>query len=159
MPQELAAAGPVQGVYWLPALDHEGDLLAMDLPAWREALRVRVKSLFHTMRTLYEQIAAAGNVPGFGDAARRTARIRRSRSGRTARWSGRWDDQDLQAGDGQTFSSRQSISNRDAMRRHLPRFLSRRLCAIPARSRSATKKASAGPSACRNNPPRMASRA
>ncbi|HLY16395.1 MAG TPA: SDR family oxidoreductase [Bryobacteraceae bacterium] len=49
---------PVQGVYWLPALDHEGDLRQMDLTAWREALRVRVKSLYGTMRALYEQIAA-----------------------------------------------------------------------------------------------------
>jgi NAD(P)-dependent dehydrogenase (short-subunit alcohol dehydrogenase family) len=53
-------AGPVQGVYWLPALDHEGGLLKMDLPAWREALRLRVKLLFTTMRTLYEQIAQPG---------------------------------------------------------------------------------------------------
>jgi len=49
--------GSVQGVYWLPALDHEGNLSAMDLPTWREALRVRVKSLYTTMRGLYEQIA------------------------------------------------------------------------------------------------------
>lgn len=53
-------AGPVQGVYWLPALDHEGSLLKMDLPAWREALRLRAKLLFTTMRTLYEQIAEPG---------------------------------------------------------------------------------------------------
>ncbi len=50
---------PVHGVYWLPALDPEGDLRGLDLPAWREALRVRVKSLYSTMRALYEQIAAA----------------------------------------------------------------------------------------------------
>jgi NAD(P)-dependent dehydrogenase (short-subunit alcohol dehydrogenase family) len=51
-------AGPVHGVYWLPALDHEGSLRDMDLAAWREALRVRVKSFYTTMRGLYEQIAA-----------------------------------------------------------------------------------------------------
>ena len=51
-------AGPVHGVYWLPALDHEGSLREMDLAAWREALRVRVKSLYTTMRAFYEQIAA-----------------------------------------------------------------------------------------------------
>jgi acyl transferase domain-containing protein len=51
-------AGPVHGVYWLPALDHEGSLREMDLAGWREALRVRVKSLYTTMRALYEQIAA-----------------------------------------------------------------------------------------------------
>jgi len=54
------AAGPIQGVYWLSALDSEGDLNAMSLASWHEALRVRVKSLYATMRSLYEQIAAPG---------------------------------------------------------------------------------------------------
>jgi NAD(P)-dependent dehydrogenase (short-subunit alcohol dehydrogenase family) len=54
------AAGPVHGIYWLPALDSEGSLLDMNVDTWREALRVRVKSLYHTMRTLYEQIAKPG---------------------------------------------------------------------------------------------------
>jgi len=56
------AAGSVHGVYWLPALDSEGDLKdkAMDLARWHEALRVRIKSLYTTMRTLYEQIASPG---------------------------------------------------------------------------------------------------
>ncbi|MFZ0772104.1 MAG: SDR family NAD(P)-dependent oxidoreductase [Candidatus Sulfotelmatobacter sp.] len=52
------AAGPVHGVYWLPALDTEGSLGDMDLVGWQEALRVRVKSLYASMRILYEQIAA-----------------------------------------------------------------------------------------------------
>ncbi len=51
------AAGPIDGVYWLPALDNEGALSSMNLDSWHEALRVRVKSLYATMRTLYEQIA------------------------------------------------------------------------------------------------------
>jgi NAD(P)-dependent dehydrogenase (short-subunit alcohol dehydrogenase family) len=51
------AAGPVQGVYWLSALDHEGSLNGMEPATWHEALRVRVKSLYTTMRLLYEQIA------------------------------------------------------------------------------------------------------
>ena len=54
------AAGPVHGVYWLPALDNEGDLITMNLASWHEALRVRVKSLYATMRILFEQIAAPG---------------------------------------------------------------------------------------------------
>jgi len=54
------AAGPIHGVYWLPALDNEGDLRNMDLATWHEALRVRVKSLYTTMRILYEQISAEG---------------------------------------------------------------------------------------------------
>jgi len=54
------AAGPVHGVYWLPGLDNEGDLRDMDLARWHEVLRVRVKSLYATMRSLYEQVAAPG---------------------------------------------------------------------------------------------------
>jgi acyl transferase domain-containing protein/NAD(P)-dependent dehydrogenase (short-subunit alcohol dehydrogenase family)/acyl carrier protein len=54
------AAGPVHGVYWLPALDNEGDLSGMDLAGWHEALQVRVKLLYATMRILHEQIAAPG---------------------------------------------------------------------------------------------------
>ncbi len=57
---EWIATGPVQGVYWLPALDNEGSLMAMDLAGWREALRVRVKLFYHTMRALYEQVFAPG---------------------------------------------------------------------------------------------------
>ncbi len=57
---EWSAAAPVQGVYWLPALDAEGDLAAMDLAAWREALRLRVKLLCAAMRALYEQVASPG---------------------------------------------------------------------------------------------------
>ncbi len=46
----FVAGGPVDGVYWLTALDPEGPLDAMDLAAWREALRVRVKLLYTTVR-------------------------------------------------------------------------------------------------------------
>ncbi len=53
-------AGPIQGVYWLPALDNEGPLSDMYLDTWHEALRVRIKSLYVTMRTLYEQVAKPG---------------------------------------------------------------------------------------------------
>ena len=56
--QSWLSAGPVHGVYWLPALDYEGSLNDMDLAAWREALRVRVKALYATMRLLYEQVAS-----------------------------------------------------------------------------------------------------
>ena len=41
---------PLTGVYWLPALDDEGSMDAMDLAGWREALRRRVvalHALFH----------------------------------------------------------------------------------------------------------------
>jgi NAD(P)-dependent dehydrogenase (short-subunit alcohol dehydrogenase family) len=46
--------GPIAGVYWLPALDAEGDLAELDAAAWHEALRRRVKSLYSTMRQLYD---------------------------------------------------------------------------------------------------------
>ena len=52
--------GPVDGVYWLPALDNEGDLRKLDLATWHEDLRIRVKSLYVTMRALYEQIGRPG---------------------------------------------------------------------------------------------------
>ena len=58
--KDWLAAGPVHGVYWLPALDNEGNLSEMDLATWHEAIRVRVKSLYTTMRTLYDQIAPPG---------------------------------------------------------------------------------------------------
>ena len=54
------AAGPVQGVYWLPALDHERDLRELDSAAWHEDVSVRVKSFYVTMRTLYEHVARTG---------------------------------------------------------------------------------------------------
>jgi acyl transferase domain-containing protein len=54
------AAGSVHGVYWLPALDNEGDIRDMDLASWHEAQRLRIKSLYATMRILYEQVAAPG---------------------------------------------------------------------------------------------------
>ncbi|HUK14965.1 MAG TPA: SDR family NAD(P)-dependent oxidoreductase [Bryobacteraceae bacterium] len=55
--QKWLATGPVQGVYWLPALHHEGDVRAMDPATWHEALRVRAKLLYTTARVLYQQIA------------------------------------------------------------------------------------------------------
>ncbi len=56
---EWRGEAPVTGVYWLPALDDEGSLFEMDLDGWREALRVRVKLLYATMRALYEQVNTA----------------------------------------------------------------------------------------------------
>ena len=56
----FAADGPVQGVYWLPALDLEAPIEDMDLAAWREALRMRVKLLYATMRHLYDSVGEAG---------------------------------------------------------------------------------------------------
>ena len=52
--------GGVDGVYWLPALDVEAPLEQMDLGAWREALRVRAKLLYRTLRHLYELVGEPG---------------------------------------------------------------------------------------------------
>jgi len=52
---DVLAAGGVQGVYWLPALDDEGPLDKLDLGGWRAALRRRVGNLYTTMRRLYAQ--------------------------------------------------------------------------------------------------------
>ena len=52
--------GAIHGVYWLPALDAEPPLLTLDLAAFREANRVRVKALHATMRVLYDAIEAKG---------------------------------------------------------------------------------------------------
>ena len=54
------AGGPIHGVFWLPALDFEGTLRDMTPAQWHEAVRVRVKLLYATMRALYEQIAMHG---------------------------------------------------------------------------------------------------
>jgi acyl transferase domain-containing protein/acyl carrier protein len=48
------AEGPIAGVYWLPALDDDGDLADYDLDRWRESLRRRVKALYTTMRELFD---------------------------------------------------------------------------------------------------------
>jgi len=52
--------GPIQGVYWLPALDIEPPLEEMNLDEWRELNRVRVKNLYVTMRALYESVDRPG---------------------------------------------------------------------------------------------------
>jgi len=52
--------GAVNGVFWLPALDNEGDLRKLDSNSWRDAVRVRVKLLYTTMRALYEHVGRPG---------------------------------------------------------------------------------------------------
>jgi acyl transferase domain-containing protein/NAD(P)-dependent dehydrogenase (short-subunit alcohol dehydrogenase family)/acyl carrier protein len=58
--EEYKAQGPIQGVYWLPALDHEGAISQMDLAAWRKATGLRVKMLYSVMRSLYDQVGPQG---------------------------------------------------------------------------------------------------
>jgi len=57
------AAGPIQGIYWLPALDAVkagNDTADMSYGEWREALRVRAKLMFAAMRALYDQLGHPG---------------------------------------------------------------------------------------------------
>jgi NAD(P)-dependent dehydrogenase (short-subunit alcohol dehydrogenase family) len=67
------AEGPVDGIYWLPALDDEGSLDEMDLPRWREALRRRVKNLYAVSHRVFDQapflVAATrlGGLHGYED--------------------------------------------------------------------------------------------
>jgi NAD(P)-dependent dehydrogenase (short-subunit alcohol dehydrogenase family) len=58
--ESWSTSAPVQGVYWLPALDDEGSVANMDLSAWREKLQARVKALYVVMRKLYAQVAGPG---------------------------------------------------------------------------------------------------
>ncbi|MCB0244703.1 MAG: beta-ketoacyl synthase, partial [Anaerolineae bacterium] len=57
---DYQAEGPVQGVYWLAALDVEPGIEEMDLDGWREENRIRVKNLYTAMRALYESVAGPG---------------------------------------------------------------------------------------------------
>ncbi len=60
LPERIAewlAKGPIDGVYWLPALDREAPIEKLDLKSWRAALEVRVKLLYETLRALYEPLA------------------------------------------------------------------------------------------------------
>jgi acyl transferase domain-containing protein/acyl carrier protein len=48
------ADAAIDGVYWLAALDEEEPLAELTLDTWREALRIRVKNLYATMRRLVQ---------------------------------------------------------------------------------------------------------
>jgi acyl transferase domain-containing protein/NAD(P)-dependent dehydrogenase (short-subunit alcohol dehydrogenase family)/acyl carrier protein len=54
------AEGPIQGVYWLPALDSQPEISEMTYTQWREATRVRAKLLFAAMQALYEHVSSPG---------------------------------------------------------------------------------------------------
>jgi acyl carrier protein/NAD(P)-dependent dehydrogenase (short-subunit alcohol dehydrogenase family) len=54
------ATGPVHGVYWLSALDEEATIAEMNLEQWRAETHARVKLLYHTMRSLYNDIGEKG---------------------------------------------------------------------------------------------------
>ena len=148
------AAGPVQGVYWLPALDDEGPISEMDLATWREALRVRVKSLYVTMQAL---VRADREAPGtfLVSATRLGGQHGYDESGavRAAGWCRRRLHQDVQAGAPGRPGQSASISSLDRDRRQGCRRIHRRkLCAIREQSRSATRTGCAGRSDCRNSP-------
>ncbi|MFN2130483.1 MAG: SDR family NAD(P)-dependent oxidoreductase, partial [Anaerolineae bacterium] len=70
--EEWLAEGPVDGVYFLTALDVEPPLSEMDLPRWRAEQERRVKALYTLMRALPEEtflISATrlGGLHGYGE--------------------------------------------------------------------------------------------
>ncbi|MCC6169530.1 MAG: SDR family NAD(P)-dependent oxidoreductase, partial [Caldilineaceae bacterium] len=76
--QAWLAEGPIQGVYWLSALDVEPTPEAMDAATWHDLNRVRIKYFYTTMRALYGSVRGAGRfliaatrlggMHGYGDA-------------------------------------------------------------------------------------------
>ena len=132
------ADGPIHGVYWLAALDHEGALDEMDLAAWREANRVRVKLLYATMRRLYDQISGPGTF--LVTATRLGGRHGYDEAGAYAPLGG------AVTGFAKAFARERPDALVKAVDfdrptppdRTSPRCSSRRRCTIPARSRSAT---------------------
>ena len=76
-----AVTGPVHGVYWLPALDPEGKPARYGSGRLaRGSARARQVAVHHHARALRTD-CRAGHIPGFGDTARRAARLRRGRRG------------------------------------------------------------------------------
>jgi NAD(P)-dependent dehydrogenase (short-subunit alcohol dehydrogenase family) len=53
--------GPVNGVYWLPALDAHAPIAEMDQELWRQSIHIRVKQLYTTMRALNNQVQETGS--------------------------------------------------------------------------------------------------
>jgi len=49
--------GPIRGVYWLAGLDQEDAIADLSADAWAQAIHVRAKLFFATMRALYGQIS------------------------------------------------------------------------------------------------------
>jgi NAD(P)-dependent dehydrogenase (short-subunit alcohol dehydrogenase family) len=55
-----SAAGPVHGLYWLPALDAPGDLARLSAGERQEAVRARVKLFFTALGSLYAPLGEPG---------------------------------------------------------------------------------------------------
>ena len=108
---------------------------------------MRLKSLYSTMRTLFEQIAKPGTFlvsatrlggqHGYDEAGRR----------RSTGWRGHGIHQDLQTGTARSARSRQLTSESMPLQKNSPNYCSMKLSAIPARLRSATRMDCVGRSA------------
>ena len=136
---EWSATGPIQGVYWLPALDEEGPLAALEPGEAAEALRVRVKLLAVTMRALtgggfLVSGTRLGGRHGY-DAPGATSALGGAVTGFTKALARERPGALVKAVD---FASGGSRGRRS------PTSSSRRRCATPARSRSATPTSCAG---------------
>ncbi|MDJ0698511.1 MAG: SDR family NAD(P)-dependent oxidoreductase [Woeseiaceae bacterium] len=51
-----AEKGPIDGVYWLPALDAHDGIETMDEATWQQAVDGRIKSLYEAVRPIYETL-------------------------------------------------------------------------------------------------------
>ena len=69
------AAGPVQGVYWLPALDDEGSLSQMDLDRLERSSAGACQIALYCHAPVVRAGCGAGYLPDLGGAPRRTARL------------------------------------------------------------------------------------
>jgi acyl transferase domain-containing protein/NAD(P)-dependent dehydrogenase (short-subunit alcohol dehydrogenase family)/acyl carrier protein len=58
--EDWKAEGAILGVYWLPALDAQGNIAELSYDQWKESTRIRVKLLYTTMRSLYDQVEGRG---------------------------------------------------------------------------------------------------
>ena len=117
------AAGSVQGVYWLPALDDEGDLGEWICPRGMKPCGCASNRFTSTMRTLYEQIAQRrarswSRPRGWADSMA-TTKPELSR-----RWAARSSASPRRtSASGRTPSSKRSISKPNAIRRRSPSLL------------------------------------
>jgi acyl transferase domain-containing protein/acyl carrier protein/NAD(P)-dependent dehydrogenase (short-subunit alcohol dehydrogenase family) len=58
--EDWKTEGAIRGVYWLPALDIQGNIAELSYDQWKESTRIRVKLLYTTMRSLYDQVEGRG---------------------------------------------------------------------------------------------------
>ena len=59
--QAWADEGPIQGLYWLPALDAHAAIEDMDESAWKDAVDYRIKGLYEAVSPIYGTLDSSGH--------------------------------------------------------------------------------------------------